>query len=321
MQTFNDWRRPYEYDYFDLNEYIDRIELSEAVLIKLNEVEHQFSEYLRKLKEASHFDEDNNGYALIYNWLDDCLTELRESAEVENHNFTFSNNDLISGDLFFERTNMSHDMIKKIHRFVCANSTTNPNILVGEYRKKSVWVGCLDRNGQKDVFWYGVKPEDITKFMKSYVEYYKKRKLLPLYYNPFLKSALAHLLFVRIQPFGDGNRRTARIIHNITFTSEINKFYGTSLKLSPLNISANIKLNQVTYAMRINNVKFSMEEDTNNEINKWFDFILNMYEEQIYFQTNRLKEIGGNLRVLNLLKDEENKINQKASVSKLEKLL
>lgn len=157
--------------------------------------------------------------------------------------------------------------------------------------------------------------------MKSYIDYYKKRKLLPLYYNPFLKSALAHLLFVRIHPFGDGNGRTARIIHNITFTSEINKFYGTSLKLSPLNISANIKVNQITYAMRINNVKFNMEEETNKEINKWFDFILNMYEEQIYFQTNRLKEIGGNLRALNLLKNDDDKINKKASVAKLNKLL
>lgn len=153
MQTTNDWRRPYEYDYFDLQEYINKIVLTDDVLIKLNNIEEQFAEYLRILKEASGFDKDNDGYALIYNWLDDCLNELKQSAEVENHNFTFANNDLINGDLFFDQTSMSHDRIKRIHRFVCANSNTNSNILIGEYRKESVYIGTLNQNGQKDIFW------------------------------------------------------------------------------------------------------------------------------------------------------------------------
>ena len=44
--------------------------------------------------------------------------------------------------------------------------------------------------------------------------------------NPFLKSALIHLLFLRIHPYADGNGRTARLLHNSKFTASINSIYG-----------------------------------------------------------------------------------------------
>lgn len=318
MERVYDWCRPQEYDYFDLLEYIDKIVLNEKVLLQLMEVGQKFEEYLRKLKEISGFEDNRDAYGLIYDWLDNSMNELRESAAIEKHNFTFANKDLINGDLFFDRTDLNHERIKKIHRFVCANSETNEGILVGEYRKKPAIIGKQNKDGRKNIYWYGVKYHDIFQYMHAYIEFYKERKLSPLYYNPFLKSALAHMLFVRIQPFGDGNRRTARIIHNITFTSEINKFYGTSLKLSPLNISSNIRINQITYADRLNKIKFNMEEDTNDEINAWFSFILNMYEEQLFYQSNRLKELERKFKTLTL---RDSTILEKASKSKINKLL
>lgn len=52
-----------------------------------------------------------------------------------------------------------------------------------------------------------------------------------------------------------------------------------------------ILINQPTYARRINDIYFDLEHDSNDETNRWFDFILNMTDEQLYFNTNRLPRL------------------------------
>ena len=94
-----------------------------------------------------------------------------------------------------------------------------------------------------------------------------------------------------IHPFPEGNGRTARILHNIKFTEMINKLYGTRLKLSPLNISESILINKITYVKRIDNIYFDTKHDSNIEINAWFNFILDMVDEQLYKAMNKLEKI------------------------------
>ena len=74
-----------------------------------------------------------------------------------------------------------------------------------------------------------------------------------------------HLLFLRIHPYGDGNGRTARIIHNLKFTETINKLYGMKLKISPLNLSDSILLNKITYVKKIDNIYFDLEHKTSEQ--------------------------------------------------------
>lgn len=71
----------------------------------------------------------------------------------------------------------------------------------------------------------------------------------------------------------------------------INKLYGTRLKLSPLNISESILINKITYVKRIDNIYFDIKHDNNEEINAWFNFILDMVDEQIYKSLNKLENI------------------------------
>ena len=60
------------------------------------------------------------------------------------------------------------------------------------------------------------------------------------------------------------------------------------LKLCPLNLSQSILINQFTYVNRINDIYFDLEQDSNHEINRWFDFILNMVDEQLYYSKERI---------------------------------
>lgn len=304
--------------FFELLEYVDRIKLTSKVSSHLTEVNHSFEEYLKTLGKYTSYDDAS----VLFYWLDNTQKELISSGKVEGQKFVFTNEELLNGNLFFDSLNISQKRIKDIHKFVCEHSSTNKNILVGEYRKQPAWRGNILADGRKDIDWWGANPEDIEKFIKSYIEFYKKNSLKEVYANPFLKAALAHILLLRIHPFGDGNSRTSRIIHNLSFTSSINKFYGTNLKLSPLNISKNIHVNQATYSKKVNGISFSLEEFNNDAINDWLNFILNMYDEQLYFQMNRIPNLATSFeRIKEMSSTSKNETfeeqTQKSKINKL----
>lgn len=58
---------------------------------------------------------------------------------------------------------------------------------------------------------FGAPPEHIHQYMKAYSDYLESTDEHPLY-----RSNEAHLSFVQIHPYRDGNGRSARLIHNFT---------------------------------------------------------------------------------------------------------
>lgn len=82
-----------------------------------------------------------------------------------------------------------------------------------DYRNGEVRVSSLV-NGEEKIYWYGAKPEDVKPFMDDFIKFYKTKSLSVIDSNPFLKSALAHLLFVRIHPFSDVN---GSLVKNATY--------------------------------------------------------------------------------------------------------
>ena len=69
-------------------------------------------------------------------------------------------------------------------------------------------------------------------------------------------------------------------------------------KICPLNLSHSILINKPTYARRIDDIYFDLEHDCNEEINKWFNFLLNLIDEQIYYHNNRISKLDSALKWL-----------------------
>ncbi len=269
-----DGRNEAEVPYFSLQEYVNRIHVEKNVLEHMEETNHAFDEYLSYLLQ---FDE----YSLGMFFVELLYKELYSSFEME-HSKLINLNLVEEKGLFFDSLKINHKRIKDLHGFVVGNNE--------DYRKSEVRVSKFTREGEV-IFWKGAKSEDVYKFMCSFIDIYKSKSLSVINTNPFLKCALIHLLFVRIHPFTDGNGRTARLLHNMKFANILNDVYGMHLKVSPLNLSPSILLNQVTYAKRINQIYFDLEHDSNEEINLWFDFILNMVDEQLYYILSRRERV------------------------------
>lgn len=280
-------------EYFDLEKYINNISLNSYVLEHLQETSNKFDKYFKNLLKY-------DSYAVIQYLIFSFYKEYENSQAIESH--YINSRSIMENDIYFERLNISHNRIHELNNFVRKEEGKELN---NGYRKVPVRVSKVDKTGEEFIFWHGPEPEYVKRFMDDFIKIYKQSNTSLLDSNPFLKSSLIQLLFIRIHPYTDGNGRTARLIHNIKFTDSINRIYGMKLKLCPLNLSASILINKITYAKRLNSIYFDLENDTNDEINNWFDFMLNMFDEQIYYNSNKINEAEESLINLEKMKDTD----------------
>ena len=276
--------------YFSLEEYINSIKVNDNVLFHLEETNKNLDKYLKYLTQ---FDD----YSVVYYWIDSLSKEIKFSQEIENH--YINPFDMLNNNMFFDSFQMNHEMIKKLHQFVMNSDVMDDYRCDGEEVRVSFF---SKKNLEEYIYWRGALSNDVQRFMDDFIKIYKNNSVPIIDTDPFLKSALASLLFVRIHPFLDGNGRTSRMIYNIKFTDCINKIYNTNLKLCPLNISRGIFMYKISYANRINDIYFDLEHNSNDEINKWFDFILNRVDDEIYFNTNRISSLENALNNLQRMK-------------------
>lgn len=296
-----------KFSYFPIEEYVEKIKIEDGLLYHLEETNDKFETYIKYLSLY----EDHE---IVYHWIISLFNEITSSQQIELH--SINPNDILKNDLFFDTLQINHERIKKLHHFSLGNFESEKPI---GYRQNDVCIKRLN-DGKEEIVWYGAKSTDVKKFMDDFIKFYKKSSIKAIYSNPFLKSALVHLLFVRIHPFSDGNGRTARLIHNIKFTQAINSIYGTDLKISPLNISPNILLNKITYVSRLNDIYFDLEHDSNHEINRWLDFVLTMVDEQIFYSMNKINWIEDNLDLSKLSEIDIEEAKKRVKSMKLMKM-
>lgn len=279
---------PNKVTYFDLEEYVRRIKIEDYVLEHMQESNTMFDEYLRKLCQY-------DDYSIIHYLIDSLSKEIASSYAIEKHYIKPS--DILANNVFFDTLQMNHSRVKKLHEFIMGKDE--------DYREDDVKVSAIMKDGSEVIYWHAPVHEDVKRFMDDFIRIYKTTSLSIIHSNPFLKAALVHLLFVRIHPFLDGNGRTARMVHNIKFTDSINKIHNMKLKICPLNLSSSILINQFEYVKRLDSIYFDLEHDCNDEINKWFNYMLKMVDEQVYYGLSRIDELNDSLKNMAALKDTD----------------
>lgn len=267
--------------FFSLMDYVDRIKILPYLKEHLKYTNDEFVEYMKKLAQV-----DNDNAITYFIFL--LYQELVSSQRIENKKFDVYT--LANRSPFFDTLSISHKRIHELHNFVIAKEINEGKFEESfAYRNIAVNVSRITEEKGEEIFYRCANPEDVNKFMSEFIKVYKQISLVEELNNPFFASALMHLLFVRIHPYIDGNGRTARVIHNMKFTEMINKQYGTNLKLSPLNLSGSILVNKLTYVKRLNNIYFDVVNDTNESINKWFDFVLDMVDERLFVAQRQME--------------------------------
>lgn len=283
-------------NYFDLLQYVDNIKLDKEVLKHLKATNEMFSKYFTKL---GRYDESS----IVYFLLDSFFNDLYYSSLCEGN---CSPESYLDNSIFFDNLKISDKRINELHSFVTSGGKydsfyrTNDNI-------RQVIFGYPDA-------------KDVPKFMKDFIKIYKNNKYDLINSNPFLKSILMQILFVKIKPYDDGNRETARMLTNMKLTEMTNKYYGTKLKLSPINISKETFFNQLNYLTKLREIPFNLAQDPSQSINNFIELMLSMYDEELIDSISRLENYDCLLRNFPLTNDESDLLAKSIKKMKLERI-
>lgn len=285
-----------------IEEFLKNVKISENVLDHLKETEINFLNYLKMLTAHSQSAVD----WFLYDYL---LNEFVSSDKIENKlynkdlltiyeenllgpqildiehikliNKIARSDDIIMTENEFKDFAKKNNIDKTYQDYLKSINDNKP----GEYRKSVVWLGNPGE-GIDYAFHIPPEPNEIENYMNNFITYFNNQNL----FNPFVKSALAHMIFIKIHPFSDGNGRTARIIMNHYVKQGYEDIFNMQFKYPPINISSSLNLSRIEYFKRQNNVIFKNDVDNNEAINRWLNFILTMYDEQIYYLQNKIQD-------------------------------
>lgn len=266
----------------NLEEYINQIELDDVVKEHILYTYESFEELLKDLSVYK----SNIIDIFLY---DATIKENMYSAKLENSLYS---PEVISyyEQFFSNQNNISEKMIMELNNAILKDKvkgrdyTGNKN--PGEYRKSIAWVGNKGgKAGIENARYVAPDALYVPEYMKNFVKFYNDDNIK----DPFIKSAMVHIIFIKIHPFSDGNGRIARILHHHKLTSMINKKYGTDFKWPVINLSRHLDLTRGNYYTNENNILFSIDPSNKESFNKWFHYLLNMIDENIFVLQEALK--------------------------------
>ena len=275
--------------YFNLQKYIQSVHIYQETLEQLSELQEHFHSYLNRL--LSYGDEQLVTFLTL-----ELFNELLYSNQIEEEKilspFDFINYDLINVSKY-----LTNRKICEIQKLLLKHA--NIPYPIGSYRQVPVFILL---KGQK--VYNAPEAEDVPLFMQDFIKIFNNNADSLIHNDPFIKAAFIHFLFIKIHPFVDGNGRVARDLQNLKFTELINKIYQTkngndiNLKIAPVNISYSIYLNKQTYYRKLNAIPFHEGANIDDAFNQWLQFLLYMYEEQLYYNehSKKVQNIGLTLK-------------------------
>jgi Fic family protein len=174
------------------------------------------------------------------------LPPSREYLGAETHNIINAMNEAWKQPLLGPIT---IDEICRMNRQVLANLQVPSYVVPGELRSTSASVGRYSCPSAADV----------PQFMLSFVQWYNQfPTLLPsldVQSLAIIKAIVAHLYFVLIHPFGDGNGRTARLIEWRTLDHADIASVATHLLSNHYNLTRSSYYEALDHASRGKDIK------------------------------------------------------------------
>lgn len=151
-------------------------------------------------------------------------------------------------------------------------------IIVGDWRdnEKGPMQVVSGAMGKEKVHYEAPSADDLEEEMTVFLDWFNSNRSL----DAVLKSAVAHLWFVTIHPFGDGNGRIARAIADMQLAKadgDHQRFYS---------MSAQIRLERNTY--------YEILERTQKgtlDITEWLEWFLNCLERALNATDDLLKRV------------------------------
>lgn len=256
------------------------IQLTDHTLFHLEDLYQSYETYIQKLlildpKHLQYF-----------------LKTLRTREIIENQKVEGQNSFLIELYQSSHRANSIAEMIKilqtkssisvkdfkHLHAIIIRGSEADREENYDYRADDTRWVGSFDQYGKQSVDYFPPQHAEVINDIQFTLDYFNQ-KSNDLFENIFLKPLIAHLLIAYIQPFGDGNTRTARLLQHGGIWRETNDHFRIDLSSPALYLSENYLLTRKQYR---DTIKLVVTDPNIENWNKWFQYNLNMFDDQLF---------------------------------------
>lgn len=164
------------------------------------------------------------------------------------------------------RSFISDDTIRTIHHYV--SKSLDPHYAPGRYRTEQNYV--VDGNSGRVVF-RPPPPAEVAPLMQEFVEWLNGDALMV---EPYTRAGLAHLNFVGIHPFIDGNGRTARILETLIL-------YRSGLRSYELvSLEEYFGRDTQSYYSALNRSQGQIYQPERGNVTHWIDYYLRAHATQ-----------------------------------------
>lgn len=182
-----------------------------------------------------------------------------------------------------KKKNITLEDIIKIHKKLLLG-TSDDQEKNYPYRYYPTKVGRMEGNVEI-ISYIPPLPDEVILYMEQILEYYNNDSNIDSL-DVFLRPIIIHAYLVLLQPFGNGNSRLARLIQYGKIFELTNKFFQKDFKIPIMYLSKNYLISGRTYRGYIGRIA----EFHNDDVwNKWFQYNLNMIDEQLYYLKNNLE--------------------------------
>lgn len=267
---------------FDIISAIKNFKISPRTLNHLHDVQVKFNQYLTELLSLGN-------ETAVHHLMIEFYNELMYSNKIEGETDILPAS-VMNCKLMELATPLNSDGIQILQEMIMQTQKTP--IKTG-YRNKPVFIPTVNDFNQL-INYQAPDPSLVPNLMEEFIDFYNRNSDGFIDNDPFIKSALLHILFVSIHPLIDGNGRTARLIHSLKFTELVNRTYSyknqkLDLQICPANISYNISHSKYSYCQKLAKIQTGKKEDLNEALNNFINFLLFMYEEQFEHISNSQK--------------------------------
>lgn len=172
--------------------------------------------------------------------------------------------------------------IEQIHRLIIRGTADDREINY-PIREFETYVYEVN-NGVEKVSYVPPSPEEIRPYLKklySFLNENGNEGELEVFYKPILE----HFYIAALQPFGNGNTRLARLMEYIGIFKLSRERLGLEIDKPALFMSKNHLLSRKSYRDYISGV---VCDPTDENMNKWINYNLNMIDEQLNYCGNIL---------------------------------
>lgn len=187
---------------------------------------------------------------------------------------------------------LSTDRLHRWHIALLSHTSSRfTKIKLGEFRDYDDMQIVSGAIGKEKVHYVGLPSNRINKDIDSLLNYINQSDD-----DIYIKSAIAHLWFVTIHPYDDGNGRIARTISDYIISKE----FGINYKY--FSISSAIAKDRKNYYNNLESTQ-SLIQNPNLDCNRWIEWYLDRYDYALSDTLNEIHKIFNKTKFWDKVRD------------------